>query len=73
MAQTLAWLTEKAMNFLSGGFISICGALAAQTHVFTIVAIVGAYLIMMGNKEAGTKVTSTTLITYIILRVVGSL
>lgn len=71
--ETLTWLGEKAMQFLSGGFINICAALATQTHVFTIVAIVGAYLIMMGNKDAGTKVTSTTLITYIILKVVGSL
>ena len=71
--EVLSWLGEKAVQFISGGFVNVCGVLAAQTHVFTIVAIVGAYLIMMGNKEAGTKVTSTTLITYIILRVVGSL
>ena len=71
--EVLSWLGEKAVQFISGGFVNVCGALAAQTHVFTIVAIVGAYLIMVGNKEAGTKVTSTTLITYIILRVVGSL
>ena len=71
--EVLSWLGEKAVQFISGGFVSVCGALAAQTHVFTIVAIIGAYMIMIGNKDAGTKVTSTTLITYIILRVVGSL
>lgn len=71
--EVLSWLGEKAVQFISGGFVSVCGALAAQTQLFTIVAIVGAYLVMVGNKEVGTKVTSTTLITYIILKVVGSL
>ena len=71
--EVLSWLGEKAVQFISGGFVSVCAALAAQTHVFTIVAIIGAYLIMIGKKDAGTKVTSTTLITYIILKVVGSL
>ena len=71
--EVMSWLGEKAVQFISGGFINICAALANQTQLFAIVAIVGAYLVMVGNKEVGTKVTSTTLITYIILKVVGSL
>ena len=71
--EVITWLSEKALELLSGGLINACKALSAQTHVFSIVAIVGAYLIMFGNKETGTKITSTTLIAYIILKVVGSL
>ena len=71
--EAITWLSEKALELLNGGLINVCKALSAQTHVFSIVAIVGAYLIMFGNKETGTKITSTTLITYVLLKVVGSL
>ena len=73
MMEVITWLSEKALELLNGGLINVCKALSAQTHVFSIVAIVGAYLIMLGNKETGTKITSTTLITYVLLKVVGSL
>ena len=72
LSQGLEWLCEKAVEFLSGGFITICGVLAAQSEIFVIGALVGAFFIMMGNKQTGTKITSTSIFLYVILKVIGS-
>ena len=72
LSQGLEWLCEKTVEFLSGGFITICGALVAQSEIFVIGALVGAFFIMMGNKQTGTKITSTSIFLYVILKVIGS-
>ena len=72
LSQGLEWLCEKTVEFLSGGFITICGALTAQSEIFVIGALVGAFFIMMGNKQTGTKITSTSIFLYVILKVIGS-
>nr|DAG16340.1 MAG TPA: hypothetical protein [Caudoviricetes sp.] len=72
LSEGLNWLCEKAVELLSGGLVSICGALAAQSEVFVIGALIGAFFIMFGKKATGTKITSTSIFLYIILKVVGT-
>lgn len=69
--QTLEWIGEKGLKIIGGGIIGACKLLAAQTPVFIIVAVGGAYLVMLGNKETGNKIISTSVITYLILKVVS--
>ena len=71
MENMLGWLTEKITYLLNGGLVRVCKILASQTSAFVIVAVVGAYLLMLGNKETGNKVISTTVIAYLIVKVVS--
>lgn len=72
MEVVLNWLGEKAVEILNGGLVAVCGTLASQTEVFMIGALVGAFFIMLGNKNTGTKITSTSILLYVILKVIGS-
>ena len=71
MENILGWLTEKITYLLNGGLVGVCKILASQTSAFVIVAVVGAYLLMLGNKETGHKIISTTVIAYLIVKVVS--
>lgn len=72
MGYVLSWLGEKAVELLNGGLVGLCGALAAQTQVFMVGALIGGFFIMLGNKNTGTKITSTSILLYVILKVIGS-
>ncbi len=54
------------------GLKTVCDNLAQQEFVFVIGALIGAYFMIAGNKKVGTKITSTSFILYIILKVVTS-
>lgn len=74
--KAIEWVCNKVMVFfgdgLMNGFTAICGALSEQSEVFLIGAIVGAFFLMMGYKETGNKITSTSILLYVILKVVGA-
>ena len=72
MENTLNWLGEQVLNLLNGGLVGICEMLASQSSVFVLVALVGAYFIMLGNKQTGSKIMSTSVITYLIIKVVSA-
>ncbi len=70
----------SAENKLSWGLVKLgegvnvmCDSLAQQDFVFISGALIGAFFIMAGNKNIGTKITSTSIILFIILKVVASL
>ncbi len=65
----LSWGLVK----LGEGVKVICDSLAQQDFVFIAGALIGAFFIMAGNKNIGTKITSTSIILFIILKVVVSL
>lgn len=71
MENALNWLGDKGLELIGGGIVGVCKLLAGQTTVFVIVAIAGAYFIMMGYKDTGNKIISTSVITYLILKVVS--
>lgn len=72
MENALNWLGEQVLNLLNGGLVGICEMLASQSSVFVLVALVGAYFIMLGNKQTGSKIMSTSVITYLIIKVVSA-
>lgn len=72
MENALNWLGEQALNLINGGLVEICKVLASQSSVFVLVALVGAYFIMLGNKQTGSKIMSTSVITYLIIKVVSA-
>ncbi|KJS81659.1 MAG: hypothetical protein JM58_16425 [Peptococcaceae bacterium BICA1-8] len=61
--QGLSWIIDKISNGL--GF-----AIKDLDGVLIIIAIIGVYFIMAGNKKLGTKITSGSIIVYAILRAV---
>ena len=72
MENALNWLGEQVLNLLNGGLVGICEMLASQSSLFVLVALVGAYFIMLGNKQTGSKIMSTSVITYLIIKVVSA-
>ena len=72
MENSLNWLGEQVLNLLNGGLVGICEMLASQSSLFVLVALVGAYFIMLGNKQTGSKIMSTSVITYLIIKVVSA-
>ena len=72
MENALNWLGEQVLNLLNGGLVGICEMLASQSSLFVLVALVGAYFIMAGNKQTGSKIMSTSVITYLIIKVVSA-
>ena len=72
MENALKWLGEQVLNLLNGGLVGICEMLASQSSLFVLVALVGAYFIMLGNKQTGSKIMSTSVITYLIIKVVSA-
>ena len=71
MGYILGWLTEKVADLLNGGLVGICKLLSSQTSAFIGVAVIGAYLLMLGNKETGNKIFSTAVFVYLIVKVVS--
>ena len=71
MENVLNWLIEKASGLISGGLAGICGLLVEQTQVFMIGAVIGALFLIIGKKDTGNKVMSTSIILYFALKVVS--
>ena len=61
MENALNWLIEQASKLISGGLVGICKLLAEQTHVFIFGAIIGALFLIIGKKDTGNKIMSTSL------------
>lgn len=58
---------------LGEGLKVVCDSLVQQDFVFIVGAMIGAFFIMSGNKNVGTKITSTSIILFVILKVVATL
>lgn len=58
---------------LGDGLKVVCDSLAKQDFVFVVGAMVGAYFIIAGNKNVGTKITSTSIILFVFLKVVAAI
>ena len=58
---------------LGEGVKVICESLAQQDFVFAVGAMVGAYFIIAGNKNVGTKITSMSIILFVALKVVAAI
>lgn len=58
---------------LGEGIRVICESLVQQDFVFIVGAMMGAFFMMAGNRSIGTKITSTSIILFIILKVVSAL
>lgn len=69
--RSLEWVGEKGLEIINGGVIALCKLLASQSSAFVIVAIIGAYIVMLGYKDTGNKIMSTSVIVYLIVKVVS--
>ena len=58
---------------LGEGLKVVCDNLVQQDFVFIVGAMIGAFFIKSGNKNVGTKITSTSIILFVILKVVATL
>lgn len=56
---SLKWIGKKIGNVALSG-----------ESIFVIAAIIGVYLSMAGNKKLGTKISSISMLTYLIVKVV---
>ena len=72
MKYTLEWLGDQVVDLINGGLVEICKMLASQTSVFVLTALIGAYFIMLGNKTTGSKIMSTSVIAYLVIKVVSA-
>ena len=71
MENALNWLIEQASKLINGGLVGICKLLAEQNQVFIIGALVGALFLIVGKKDTGNKIMSTSIILYFALKVVS--
>ena len=63
-------------NFIDKSIVTIIndiGSFGASLYpLFVIICIIGVYMNMMGAKEKGTKISSLSFLTYLILKVMSS-
>lgn len=68
----MEWIEDKISSFvgwIAKGGLRGLGKLGNEcTGLFIIIAIIGIYITMAGNKKLGTKVTSMDFIIYILLK-----
>ncbi|MCM0648608.1 hypothetical protein NBE98_09505 [Clostridium swellfunianum] len=69
-----SWTVDTATDGLvafGNGILKVIAALAnAGEGMFILAAILGLFIVMMGNKKLGTKISSISIITYFIIRAV---
>jgi len=67
------WASEKAIEIQFKIATDLAELVEHFYNVFVIVAIIGVYFIMFGDKKTGTKITSLSFFSYLILRsVIGA-
>lgn len=68
----MEWISNKTGEFVGwiakGGLRGIGRIGNECTGIFIIIAIIGVYITMSGNKKLGTKITSLDFMVYIILK-----
>lgn len=71
----LDWLKTKAAELTASGLIATVaglGKLALQfDDLLIIVAIIGVYFMIVGNKKLGTKITSGSILVYFLAEVMS--
>ncbi|NFE73404.1 hypothetical protein FDC27_05030 [Clostridium botulinum] len=70
------WLINKIGDFtlwITKGGLRGIGKLGVEcTGIFIIVGIIGLYITMSGNRKLGTKITSSDLMIYLLLKVLSN-
>lgn len=68
LKSSMNWLLEK----LGHGFTQFVGVTATQLEpAFVIIAMLGVFLILFGQKRWGTKLTSLSIIIYTVARIMS--
>lgn len=69
-----SWTVDTTIDGLiafGNVILKILGILATKGEpLFIIVAIIGLFIVMLGNKKLGTKISSISILSYYILRMV---
>lgn len=62
------WLLAKGFKFLGLALLTTAKTLSGMDNVFILVGLAGSMLIITGRKELGTKLTSGSIIGYIVCK-----
>lgn len=67
----VAWGIGKVLEVVGTGALALIKELAGCSTIFAIVATLGCFVIMSGRNELGTKITSGSIITFIVCKVMA--
>lgn len=68
VGEVSAWLFSKGFKALGAAVIAAAKTLSGMDNVFVLVGLVGCIIIITGRKELGTKLTSGSIIGYIVCK-----
>lgn len=68
VGDVITWLLSKGFKALGIALITAAKSLSGMDNVFILVGLVGCIIIITGRKELGTKLTSGSIIGYIVCK-----
>lgn len=64
----IVWLLTEGMKAIGVGAITLAKKLSGLDDVFVLIGLVGCIIIIIGKKELGSKLTSGSIIGYIVCK-----
>lgn len=71
IGEGIAWLLKEGLIIIGKAAVVCIKELAGYPDVFVLVAVAGMIVVITGRKELGTKITSGSMLGYIICKVVA--
>ena len=68
VGDAIKWLLTEGVKAIGVGAIALAKKLSGLDDVFVFVCLIGCIIIIIGKKELGTKLTSGSIIGYIICK-----
>lgn len=68
----VVWGLKEGLELIGAGAVALIKELSGCSVVFTIVGVIGMFIVMTGRKELGTKLTSGSVIGYIFCKAVAA-
>ena len=68
VVDAIKWLLTEGVKAIGVGAITLAKQLSSLDDVFVLIGLVGCMVIIIGKKELGTKLTSGSILGYIICK-----
>lgn len=68
IGDVIKWLFSEGFKALGVATLTLAKTLSSMDNVFVLVGLLGCIVIIIGNKELGTKLTSGSILGYIICK-----
>lgn len=68
VGDAIKWLLTEGVKAMGLGAIALAKRLSGLDDVFVLIGLVGCIVIIIGKKELGTKLTSGSIIGYIVCK-----